>query len=446
MRRKFLLVLAASQLPVVIGSWLWFHTHHPLGNLLTGDASGMLLAWGRLSGLLLALAIFLQLMLIGRIGWIERAYGLDRLTRLHHVVGFMLVGLLLAHPVLLAFGHAAQADTGFWAQCRDFVVSWRGVLSAVVGAGLIGVSTAVSVAVLRRRVRYEAWYAAHLTLYAALGLTWLHQVAVGSDLTDHPAFKAYWCALVVFVFANVALYRFVRPAVLFARHRFRVAGVGAETDEVTSVMIEGDAMPGFRVEAGQFLIVRFLARGFWWEAHPFSVSNCPDGNGLRLSIKRVGDFTRRVPSLKPGTPVLVDGPHGCFTSARCASSKVLLVAGGIGITPIRALAEEMIRDGRDVILVYAGRSLAGLAFKRELDTLSARSAGRMRVVYVLSGEPGWAGERGRVDGGRLARLAPDLRERDVYLCGPHPLMCDLRRAVSALGVPSARIHDERFAL
>lgn len=156
--------------------------------------------------------------------------------------------------------------------------------------------------------------------------------------------------------------------------------------------------------------------------------------------------TRRVPSLRPGTPVVVDGPHGGLTSARCASPKALLVAGGIGITLLRALAEEMARAGRDAVLVYANRNLAGLVFKRELDELAGRSAGRLRVVYVLSDEAGWTGERGRVDGARLARLVPDLRERDVFLCGPRPLMRDLRRAASASGVPSARIHDERFAL
>ena len=446
MKRAVCLTLAGVQLLIVIGSWLWSHTHHPMGNLLTGDASGKLLAWGRLAGLLAVLAILFQLLLIGRVRWVERSYGMDRLTRLHHVSGFALVFLLLLHPVLVTLGHAAQADVGYWAQVADFCKTWKGVFSALIGLGLMIAASAFSVFVLLKRVRYETWYATHLVLYVAFGLTVFHQVAVGSDFTDHPAFKYYGCALALFVLANVLGYRFVRPVLNFSRHRFRIAQVIPETDDVTSVIIGGDAMSSFRVEAGQFLIVRFMARGFWREAHPFSVSSFPDGKRLRLSVKHVGDYTRRVPDLKPGTPVLIDGPHGVFTAGNCASDKVLLIAGGIGITPIRSLAEELVGNGRDVLLIYGSRNLAGLAFKKEWDDLAVRFAGRLRVSYVLSDDPAWTGEKGRIDRDRLARLAPDVCARDVYLCGPPPMMKGVRAALASLGFPVARIHDERFAL
>jgi len=81
------------------------------------------------------------------------------------------------------------------------------------------------------------------------------------------------------------------------------------------------------------------------EAHPFSMSRRPDGTRLRLTIKAVGDFTRRIPGLKPGVRVLIDGPHGIFTARRSSSQKILMIAGGIGITPIRSLAKSwFLRD------------------------------------------------------------------------------------------------------
>jgi predicted ferric reductase len=446
MKRTAWWVLAGAQLLIVVGCWLWFHTHHTTGNLLTGDAVGQLLAWGRLAGLLAVFAILFQFMLIGRVRWVERSYGMDCLTRLHHVVGFALIFLLLLHPVLITLGHARQDDVGYWAQAADFCKTWKGVLTAVIGLSLMMVASVFSILVLLKRVRYEFWYATHLVLYVAFGLSVLHQVVSGSDFTDHPAFKTYWLALYVFVFLNLLGYRFVRPLWAFARHRFVVTRVAPEAGDVTSVYMGGKNLEAFRVEAGQFMIVRFLAKGFRWEAHPFSMSCFPDGKQIRLSIKRLGDFTRRIPELKPGTPVLIDGPHGVFTSRACASDKVLLIAGGIGITPLRSLAEEMVEAGRDVVMLYGSRNSATLAFKGELDELAARAGEKLRLVYVMSDEPAWTGEKGRVDRERIARLVPDLANRDSYLCGPPVMMKGVRTALASLGVPSARIHDERFAL
>lgn len=439
-------VLAGVQFLIVVGCWYSFHVHHPMGNLLTGDSIGKFLAYGRLAGLLAVLAILFQLMLVGRVQWVERSFGMDRLTRLHHVVGFALIILLVLHPVLLAFGHGLQAGTGFWAQMADFCNLWRGVMAATIGLGLMLATTLFSVLVVLKRVRYELWHATHLVLYVAFGLTFLHQVVTGSDFTDHPAFRYYWYALNAFVILNLLGFRLLRPWWLLARHRFAVTRVMAEAGEVTSVHIGGRNLKAFRVEAGQFLIVHFLAQGFRWQAHPFSISCLPDGKHLRLSIKRLGDFTRRIPELQPGTPVLIDGPHGVFTSRTCKSEKVLLIAGGIGITPVRSLAEEMAGAGRDIVLIYGNRNGGSLVFKEELDELVARAAGRLRVVYVMSDDPAWPGEKGRIDRDRIARLVPDLSERDVYLCGPPVMMKGVRAALARLKVDSGRIHFERFSL
>ncbi len=446
MKKAALLSLLGVQLLVIVGVWLAYHVNHPLGNRLTGEAAGQMLAWGRLAGLLAAFAILLQVLLIGRVCWVERLFGFDRLTHLHHRVGFALLALLVAHPILLTLGHAAQAGTGAAAQWLDFVRQWEDLPAAIIGLGIVAAASAVSVAVLVRRLRYEIWYATHLSLYLALVLAFGHQLAVGSDFTENRWFAWYWIALHVFVFGNLLAYRLVRPLRAFARHRFAVARVEPEVDGVTSVYITGRRLEAFPAEAGQFLLVRFLAPGLRWESHPFSLSCRPGGECLRLTIKAVGDFTRRMPDLRPGTRVLVDGPHGLFTARQCTNPRVLLIAGGIGITPLRALAEEFVQAGRDVVLVYGNRRRDSVVFERELEALVRAAGGRMRVVVVLSQDPTWAGERGSIDRERLERLVPDVRERDVFLCGPPVMMRSVRAAVAALGLPRARLHDERFAL
>jgi predicted ferric reductase len=440
------LLVAASQLAVVVGCWAWNHVHHPMGNQLTGDAAGMFLAYGRLAGLLAAFAILLQLLLMGRLPWLGRTYGFDRLARAHHVLGVALVVPLLAHPVLVTLGHAAESDQSWLAQNGDFLRHWPYLWAAALGSGLMAVAIVTSVLVVRRRLKYETWYAIHLTLYLAIALVFLHQVAVGSDFTDHPWYRWYWFVLNGVVALNLAGYRFLRPLWRFHRHRFTVGRLVPETADVTSVYLEGRDLAGFPARGGQFLLVRFLARGFRWEEHPFSLSQCPDGRTLRLSIKAVGDFTRRIPALAPGTPVIVDGPHGLLTADRCRFGKVLLLAGGIGITPIRAVAEDLVRQQHDVILFYANRNRAGIVFEQELAALAAVADGRLKIHHVLSADPGWPGEQGHLDRERILRLVPDVREREVFLCGPPPMMRTLRRALADLGVPGRRIHDERFSL
>ena len=446
LKKAALWVLAGIQLGITVGSWAWFHVHHPMGNLLTGDSIGKCLAYGRLAGLLAVLAILFELILISRARWVERSFGLDRLTRLHHVVGFALIFLVVLHPVLLALGHGMQAGVGFWAQMADFCTVWPGVMAAAIGLGLMLATAVFSAFAVMKRIRYELWHATHLTLYVAIGLTFLHQIVAGSDFTDHPAFRSYWYALYAIVAANLLGYRAAKPWLLFARHRFVVGRVAPEAGDVTSIYIEGRHLDALRAEAGQFMIVRFLAKGFRWQAHPFSLSCLPDGRQLRLSIKALGDYTRRIPQLNAGTPVVLDGPHGAFTSRMCRSGKVLLVAGGIGITPIRALAEEMAAAGRDVVLIYGNRTLATTVFRDELDQLAVRFGGNLRVVHVMSDEPDWSGEKGRVDRDRIARLVPDLDAREIYLCGPPPMRKGIRRALAELGVAPKRIHDERFSL
>ena len=202
----------------------------------------------------------------------------------------------------------------------------------------------------------------------------------------------------------------------------------------------------FPIEAGQFMIVRFWTKGFRWEAHPFSMSCLPNGNHLRLSIKGVGDFTRRISGINPGVSVFIDGPHGVFTSKRCSLSKILMIAGGIGITPIRSLAEEMSSAGRDVVIIYSNRKCTSIVFEKELNDLADAFPKRLKVIHVISDDPAWSGEKGRIDREKISRLVPDFMEREVFICGPPQMMKAARSTLISIGVPDNRIYNERFAL
>ncbi len=446
MKKLGWLALFGSQVAIVIGFWAYDHINHVMGNQLTGGPVGQYLAYGRLAGLLAVLFILFQIMLIGRVKWLERIFGMDRMAHLHHIIGFAIVVFLLAHPLLVTLGHSMQSESGFLEQYLDFLKNWEDVLAAAIGMLIISVTIIFSILVLKRWVKYEIWYYAHLTLYVGIALAFGHQFEVGSDFTGNKHFADYWYAIYAITFASLAYYRLLRPAIFFLRHRFKVAKVIRESADVTSIYIEGNRLEYFPAEAGQFMIVRFWAKGFRWEAHPFSISMCPDGKQLRLSIKASGDFTRKIPELEVGTPVFIDGPHGIFTSRNCRTSKVLLVAGGIGITPIRSLAEEMSAQKRDVTLIYANKNRVSIVFEKELDDLVKASEGRLNVIHILSQDESWSGEKGRLDMGKIRRLVPDFLERDIYLCGPPLMMNLILKTFKEIKAKKLGIHYEKFAL
>jgi predicted ferric reductase len=189
-----------------------------------------------------------------------------------------------------------------------------------------------------------------------------------------------------------------------------------------------------------------MAKRYRWQSHPFSMSCLPDGRHLRVTIKHVGDFTRQIPGLKPGTPVIIDGPHGVFTARQCHSARAVMIAGGIGITPIRSLSEELLNSGRHVHIIYSNRNQASIVFRKELDELASAFPGRLKLTHVISEEPSWDGEYGRLYQDKIARLVPETSDCDFYLCGPPSMMMSMRSILLKQKVRSGKIHYERFSL
>jgi predicted ferric reductase len=218
-----------------------------------------------------------------------------------------------------------------------------------------------------------------------------------------------------------------------------------ETDTVNSVYITGKNIERLKVKPGQFIIVRFLAKNYIGEAHPFSISEIPKNNTIRMSIKAVGDFTKTIGTIKPGTKVFIEGPYGIFTKEIAGdNNKLLFIAGGIGITPIRAVIEDSLRAGKDCILLYGNRFIKEIALKTELENLAAQK--HYPIYHILSDEEMPAAEKGFVDKEKIQRLVTDIVERDVFLCGPPIMMSKVRPILKELGVPESKIHFELFSL
>lgn len=415
----------------------WIRSRYYIVNPESGN---LLVALGRISGLLAEYFILVQLVLIGRIRPLEHLFGFDRLNAFHRIIGYSIVAFFLLHPILLTAGYAQSYGVPYLSQFGDFLANGKGVFLAFIAVVLFSFVIFISIPLVRRKLPYETWYFTHLLTYVAIGLALTHQLGV-ADLRDGwPLY--YWYTLNFGVFGFVLLYRFLRPLFRFAYHRFTVQKVVQETYDTWSLYITGRHMERFSFTAGQYVNITALKWGMWY-AHPFSFSAAYNGNYIRLTIKALGDYTKQIPSLTPGTHVILDGPLGLFITDKADRQKFLCIAGGIGITPIRAILETLAVGKRDAILLYANKSERDIAFRQELDAMH-EYAPSIAVHHVLTA-PSPGCETGFIDKEKIVRLTPDFYEREVFLCGPPVMMKLMVQHLKDLGFDNRHIHYEKFS-
>jgi ferredoxin-NADP reductase len=213
--------------------------------------------------------------------------------------------------------------------------------------------------------------------------------------------------------------------------------VQAEGPGVVSIVCKGKRLDRLPLHGGQFMQWRFLARGLWWHAHPYSVSALPHPPYLRVTIKDLGDHSAAVARLRPGTRIAIEGPYGTFTRHARSRDSVLLAAAGVGVTPLRALLEDLPAHV-DVTVLIRASTAADLVLRDEVAELVAGRGGRLlELVGPRSEVP--------LDPRALQRLVPDLGRREVYVCGPDGFNDLIRRAARAAGVRRDHFHVEAFA-
>ena len=403
------------------------------------DTASFLVGVGRIAGLLGAYLVLVELLLLARLPVIERLAGFERLTRLHRLNGFACVTLLVGHAVLITVGYALADRLTLLEELQKLIEGYPGVITAIAGLVILLGVVVSSVAVARRRLRYESWYFVHLYAYLGVALAFSHQLATGTDFVGEPAARAYWISLYVITLAVLVVFRLGVPVARSLWHRLRVERVVDEGPGVVSIEIGGARLERLNARAGQFFTWRFLTRDRWWEAHPFSLSAAPDGRRLRITVKGLGDFTARLRAIPPGTRVIAEGPFGAFTTAARRRPRVALIAGGVGITPIRALLEDMPGEPGDIAVVYRALAEEDVILRDELEGLVRRRGAELHYVF------GDHREADSLSPEQLQRLVPDIALRDVYVCGPPAMTEATRASLARSGVSRRHIYTERFA-
>ena len=356
--RAVLAVIGAGAVATV---WLWWN-----GTPAVSGFGDWLTNAGRITGLLAGYGIAVLIGLMARIPPVERGVGTDQLARWHSMGGRYVVGLVVAHALLITWGYAVTAHTAVTSQAWTLLDSYPDVLLATAAALPLVMTGIVSARAIRSRLRYETWYYLHFYTYLAAALAFSHQFAVGAEFIMNSAARVAWSVLYIGVAAAITWYRFITPAWQAVRHRFTVESVTPEARNVVSIVISGRHLDELQAQPGQFFRWRFLTRGLWWTSMPYSLSAPPRGDLMRITVKTAGDHSAAIRGLAPGTRAIAAGPYGTLTAARRRRHKVLLIAGGVGITPLRPLLETLPAAPGDLTLIYRVSSMRDVVFRHEL--------------------------------------------------------------------------------
>jgi predicted ferric reductase len=413
---------------------IWW-VNSPAGSVSTPATA--LIAAGRVTGIIGGFVLLVQVLMMSRVAWLEAWVGAHELLIWHRSLGGTVLVMVLAHAALVVVGYAAAAKVSLAHETWSMLTTYEDMISAFVATGVLVAVGVLAVRAIRRRVRYEVWYYLHLSSYLVLLLGYGHQFADGADLQTAFA-RWYWIVLYAFVVACLVWGRVVEPLWFNLRHRLRVVAVEPEGTDMVSIYVGGRRLDRLDAQAGQYFRWRFLTRGCWWQAHPFSLSAAPNADWLRITVKVVGDHTMDLQSLSPGVRVFAEGPSGAFTAQQRLRHGALLIAGGSGIAPIRALLEDL---PADTVLLFRASSEADLTFREELDELADLRGARVWYVVGSRDDPG---PRRAFSPRGMRELVPDVRRRDVYLCGPDGLIGTSLKTLRRLRVPRRQIHLDPF--
>lgn len=438
-------VLCWASVLVVAALWV---SGGGLQTLLNGPAD-LFTSLGRLSGLVAADLLLVQVFLMARVPMIERSYGQDELARRHRLTGFWSFNLLLAHIALILGGYTLRDHNNLLRETWTVVTTYGGMLLALAATAALAVVVVTSVRLARRALRYESWHLLHLYAYVGVGLSIPHEIWTGADFTSSRVAQVYWWSAYGVAAGAIVVYRLLLPIWRTLRHGLTVREVIHEAPGVVTVSLGGRGLHRMPVRAGQYFVFRFLDGPGWSRGNPYSLSASPAPDRLRVTAKAAGDGSSRLARLRPGTRVAVEGPYGRLTAERRVTGRVAMFACGIGITPLRALLEELDYRRGDAVLVYRAHSEGDLVFRDELEQLARRRG--ITVHYVLGprlrGRASWLpeGAGSWSDAGAVRQLVPEISQYDVFVCGPDRWMDAACAAVTAAGLPADQLHQERFS-
>jgi len=394
---------------------------------------------GKMVGMAAGLMILLQLPLAGRLKVLDRNFSLPGLIRQHRRHAWAIVLMALVHPlcVLLPEGKLTlPLEMRYWPE-------WMGVALLV----LILAQFATTQWRQPLAIVFHRWLPGHrVTGTGIAALLIVHVLYVSETFTDNwPPRLAVLVAGGIFAL----IWLWVRSGWLrMHRHPHRVSR--AEPIGRDCICVEVESADGAAMDylPGQFAFVTFRSKHLPREPHPFTLTSSPSRPGsIQFAIRTCGDWTRRLDRLAIGDRAYLQGPFGRFSHLFAGSEReLILIAGGIGITPMLSMLRYMADHGdkRPITLIWSNRTPAHLVFSEELDGLATQLTG-LRHIPIFTDNAETGEPSGRLNRTLLsALLSENSRTAAVFLCGPPPMMKALITDLKRLGFPARAIFTETF--
>lgn len=407
--------------------------------------AGFWTAIGQITGLIGTDLLLIQLLLASRLPWIDKSIGHDRAMEVHKQLGKPVLILLTLHAITLTIGCGLADKLTFIPEALSMIKTVPDMLTAILGLVLIFAIVISSLVIVRRRIDYDLWFLIHLTAYVAVAAAIPHQFSAGGMFENGTIARWYWIALYAAAGGSLMIFRFLKPLFSSIRHSIVVTEIRKEANDVITLTVTGKDIHLLKAKGGQFFIWRFLEPGLWWHAHPFSLSASPTSDSLRITIRALGHGSEKIQNIKVGTKVVLEGPYGIFTEEARTSKNIVLVAAGIGITPIRALLEEAkFKSGQATVIIRKTHQDNYL-----LDEVKEIAEKRGAKLHILTGKRSkdvnsWTPDNPFKEGKDLSSIVPDLIDSDLYVCGPSSWSRLVVKDAENAGLSRHQIHWERF--
>lgn len=385
----------------------------------------------RLASLLGMVLFTVECILGARIKLIEVRFGQDQLIELHRKLGIAAVLFASFHSIFLLIINRG----GFLKTTLN-----PGMTPGFIAFGLLILMTLYIVFDQVLHLKYEIWKNVHRLNYLIFPLAYLHSLLLGAGVRNNPFLQTLWVlfglSFILLIVSKILNYLRVR------RNRYEVIKVVRENHDIWTIHLQG---PKLDNQPGQFIFLRLSRDSKLSSSHPFTIASSPKSDTVELSIKAGGDFSRTIGATKAGDYAFLDGPYGKFSFLNYPGDRLVFIAGGIGITPflstLRYLRDQKI--AKNVTLLWGNKTENDLAFREELHELK-KTVNGLQVVHILSEQSQWNGETGLIDMAVIQKYAGDIREMEVFLCGPPPMIKMVRKELRKLRVPKSRIHFELF--
>ncbi|WP_429886321.1 ferredoxin reductase family protein, partial [Geoalkalibacter halelectricus] len=369
-------------------------------------------------------------------------FGIDLIYYFHRLASIGAFAFILAHPLILV-----ARDPALFGAMHPAVMPWH-LWAGFISFGALAALMITSLWRKQLRIHYDEWRRAHVLLAVLALVPGVAHIAGVAHYSATPWKTWLWLLIMLSCLATVGYVRLLKPMQML-RRPWRVVEVIEERGSSWTLVVRPERHAGFRFLPGQFAWLTLWSSPFAMKEHPFSISSSAEAvREVRFTIKELGDFTRRIGQVKPGTPVWLDGPYGTFSIDISRAPGYVFVAGGVGIAPVMSMLRTLADRGdqRPLLLFYAYHTWERLTFREELEQLKEQL--NLEIVYVLSEPPSdWQGETGYLSEEIFARHLPaDKAARECFICGPTPMIAVAERGLARQGMPPTQIHSELFDL